>query len=333
MLRNLIFDWFGTLAENFSPILDATHRSFHFGKPELELEESRARNSFAAGPSPEGFFPDRVRAEVDALYDRDFLERAQAVALRPHAREFLGFCRRKRRRLFLLSAMNAAQLAEQTARLGVAHFFEGMSDGPLIAPLLAAHDLAPAETAVIGDTVLAIESARRAGVMAIATLTGSESREQLGGARPDVTVRDLGDLQKLMELLPASDEILIEELEFFARVGVPEEERAQPQRLLASLRFESRDNFRKLGDELGKTVDYAAVCAEVQSFVRERTDRLIETLADALASHLIAAFGLARIEVELRKFVLPETKFVAVRVARQAELSAFLPQHRSRTSE
>jgi hypothetical protein len=32
---------------------------------------------------------------------------------------------------------------------------------------------------------------------------------------------------------------------------------------------------------------------------------------------LLRRFGLARVELELRKFVLPETRYVAVRVVRQ----------------
>jgi len=43
---------------------------------------------------------------------------------------------------------------------------------------------------------------------------------------------------------------------------------------------------------------------------------LIETLAHEMAEHLLWRFGLARVELELRKFVLPETRYVAVRVVR-----------------
>ncbi len=114
-----------------------------------------------------------------------------------------------------------------------------------------------------------------------------------------------------------NDEIRIEELELMARIGVPDEERAQPQRLTVSVILQPRAGFRALQDDLRRTVDYAAVCAELEAFVSGRTDKLLETLADAMATYLLRRFELARVELEIRKFILPQTRYVAVRVARQ----------------
>ena len=115
----------------------------------------------------------------------------------------------------------------------------------------------------------------------------------------------------------ANDQILIEELELTARIGVPDEERAQSQRLTVSLVLEPETDFRDLVDELARTIDYAAVCAEIQASSPTRQDKLIETLAHEMAEHLLAKFALRRVELELRKFILPETRFVAVRIARE----------------
>ena len=88
--------------------------------------------------------------------------------------------------------------------------------------MLIYNDLAATETASVGDTLDDIETAREGGVMSIVTLTGVDSPEKLCGANPDVTVRDLGELQRLLELAPPNDEIRIEALELMARVGVPD---------------------------------------------------------------------------------------------------------------
>jgi dihydroneopterin aldolase len=112
------------------------------------------------------------------------------------------------------------------------------------------------------------------------------------------------------------DAIRIEQLEVFARIGVPDDERAHPQRLTVSMTFWPTEQGRELGDDLGRTVDYAAVCAETKKFVDTRSDRLIETLADGLATHLLAIFEIRRITLELRKFILPQVEFVSVTVTR-----------------
>ncbi len=115
---------------------------------------------------------------------------------------------------------------------------------------------------------------------------------------------------------PQPDLIEIKELEISARVGVPDQERATAQRLTVSVLLQPRRSFAEMGDDLAQTIDYAAVCDALQQFVQDREVRLIETLADAMATHLLAQFPIARVELELRKFILPQTKYVAVRVLR-----------------
>jgi dihydroneopterin aldolase len=119
-----------------------------------------------------------------------------------------------------------------------------------------------------------------------------------------------------MDTENGGDAIRIEQLEVFARIGVPDDERSRPQRLTVSMTFWPVAQSSELGDDLDRTVDYAAVCAETKKFVDTRSDRLIETLADALASHLLGAFEIRRITLELRKFILPDVEFVSVTVTR-----------------
>ena len=114
------------------------------------------------------------------------------------------------------------------------------------------------------------------------------------------------------------DQVCVEQLEVSARVGVTEPERAQPQRLSVSLAMYPRRPLVDLGDDIRNTIDYSEVCTETREFVRNRTDKLIETLADRLAEHLLQRFAIKRITIEIRKFVVPDAKFVAVTLTRVA---------------
>jgi FolB domain-containing protein len=111
-------------------------------------------------------------------------------------------------------------------------------------------------------------------------------------------------------------EIHISHLELMACIGVPDQERENPQRLTMSFTIWPMLDGTHLEDDISRTVNYAAVCAETKKFVQGRCDRLIETLADAVARHLLEAFEIRRITVELRKFILPEVEFVSVTVTR-----------------
>ncbi len=113
------------------------------------------------------------------------------------------------------------------------------------------------------------------------------------------------------------DVIRIEQIEVLAHIGVPEDERSQPQRLTISVAFWPRHSGAELNDDIARAVNYVDVCAEVRNLVQKRRDRLIETLADVLANHLLATFPIDRVVVEIRKFILPEVKFVSVRVTRE----------------
>ena len=113
------------------------------------------------------------------------------------------------------------------------------------------------------------------------------------------------------------DQIHIEQLEVFAHIGVPDEERASAQKLTFNITLWPTRRMDDLGDKIGRAVNYAAVCAEVKTFVSQRRDKLIETLADALAFHLLERFEIRRITIELRKYILPEVEFVSVTVTRE----------------
>ena len=114
-----------------------------------------------------------------------------------------------------------------------------------------------------------------------------------------------------------TDQIHIEQLEVFAHIGVPDDERASAQRLTLNMTLWPTGGVGNLDDQIAGTVDYAVVCKETKSFVDARSDRLIETLADALANHLLQLFEIQKITVELRKYILPEVEFVSVVVTRE----------------
>ena len=114
------------------------------------------------------------------------------------------------------------------------------------------------------------------------------------------------------------DEIHIEQLDVFTCVGVPEEERAKPQRLTVSISLWPYQQSSDLADHIERTVDYSAVAEATKNFVRDQSVSLIETLAERLASHLLKSFPIRKVTIELRKFALQDAKYVSVTITRSA---------------
>jgi dihydroneopterin aldolase len=116
----------------------------------------------------------------------------------------------------------------------------------------------------------------------------------------------------------SSDQIHIEQLEVFARVGVPEQERATPQRLTVSISFWPYHEAGELADKIDNAVNYSAVAEETKNFVRDQSVNLIETLGDRIAIHLLKHFRMQKVTVELRKFPFEDAKYVSLTVTRDA---------------
>jgi dihydroneopterin aldolase len=102
-----------------------------------------------------------------------------------------------------------------------------------------------------------------------------------------------------------------------ARVGVPDEELAEPQTLRLNVTLVPQTAFEDLGDDITATADYDAAARRIAAVAAERPRRLIETLAADLVAMLLAEFPLIAAEVEIRKFILPQTDYVAVRCRRE----------------
>jgi 7,8-dihydroneopterin aldolase/epimerase/oxygenase len=113
------------------------------------------------------------------------------------------------------------------------------------------------------------------------------------------------------------DRIHIEQLEVHGRVGVPDTERSQPQRLRLNMTLWPKTADPR--DNIANTVSYSAVAEFVREFVSGNDYRLIETLADETAAHLLAKFSLRKVNVEVRKFVLPDAHYVSVTAVRERE--------------
>jgi dihydroneopterin aldolase len=92
------------------------------------------------------------------------------------------------------------------------------------------------------------------------------------------------------------DRIFIEGLAVEAIIGVYDWERGTPQPLLISVSLVCDVDA---GDEIGGTIDYAAVVEVLKTFVTQRRDVLLEALAEACVAMLHSQFPKAR-AIELR---------------------------------
>ena len=114
--------------------------------------------------------------------------------------------------------------------------------------------------------------------------------------------------------------IEIVDLEVKSKIGVPEKERESFQKLFVCILFQIDGGFRELDDQLDKTIDYGAVAAEVVRIAEDNRAQLLETLVSEIADTLMARFRMRHLEVELKKFILPNARYVSVKSIRTRRL-------------
>jgi FolB domain-containing protein len=135
-----------------------------------------------------------------------------------------------------------------------------------------------------------------------------------------VVVSSLDALRKLLQdprqMNAGPDCIRINGLEVQSRIGVPEEERAKPQKLVIDVAMES--DFRGMADDIARTTDYAVVAVWLGEECGRREWRLLETLAEDLAAGLLKKFPrVGSVTLQIRTFVLPHTRDVSVTLRRE----------------
>jgi FolB domain-containing protein len=114
--------------------------------------------------------------------------------------------------------------------------------------------------------------------------------------------------------------ITITDLEVFYCVGVPDEERARPQRLLLTVEMEFDFSAAAKSDSIADTIDYFAVSQRLLKFGEGKNWKLIEKLAADICEMILAYFGPRIVSVEIKKFPIPQARYVSVTVTRGSGL-------------
>ena len=205
VIRNIIFDWSGTLVDDLPAVWEASnHVLRQAGVAEMPLDQFRAEFCLPYQTFYDRYVPHVPLDQLEKWFHGHFEHAQESVVALPHAREFLIFCRERQLRTFLLSTVPEAYFAVQQLKTGLGEFLDrpylGVWDKrKKIHHILSENELAPCETIFIGDMQHDIETARHGGIGSCAVLTGYNGVEQLRAAGPDLIVEHLGELRQLLE--------------------------------------------------------------------------------------------------------------------------------------
>ena len=205
MIRNVIFDWSGTLVDDLPAVWKATNYVFRrAGLAEMTLDRFRAEFCLPFKRFYDRYTPHIALPLLEEWFHGHFMQVQDSVCELPHAREFLTYCRQNGARTFVLSTVRRDHFTRQAAAIGFEQFFDRNYLGVLdkrakIIEVLAENKLEPMETLFIGDMQHDIETARHGGILSCAVLTGYNQLDQLRASEPDLIVEHLGELRGFLE--------------------------------------------------------------------------------------------------------------------------------------
>ena len=99
MIRNIIFDWSGTLVDDLPAVWKATNFVLHQAdRPELSLDEFRAEFSLPFTNFYDRHTPHVPLTQLENWFHSSYRQAQDSVGELPYARDFLVFCRARKLR-------------------------------------------------------------------------------------------------------------------------------------------------------------------------------------------------------------------------------------------
>jgi len=113
-----------------------------------------------------------------------------------------------------------------------------------------------------------------------------------------------------------ADRLVISDLAVQCRLGVDDWEQEKPQAIWIDLELAIDAARAARRDDVREAVDYARLVASVKQLAQSRPFRLVETLAESIASLVLDECGVARVRVRVKKRALPEIGYAAIEIER-----------------
>ena len=112
------------------------------------------------------------------------------------------------------------------------------------------------------------------------------------------------------------DRLIIQDLAAECRLGLHEWEQEKPQPIWIDLELTVDAARAARRDSVEDTIDYARLVTAVKTLAQRQSFRLLETLADSIASLILQEFDTTQVRVRVKKRALPAVDYAAVEVER-----------------
>ncbi len=204
MLSNFIFDWSGTLSDDFDMVWKATAEVVRRldGGHVLSEEEYRDHFELPYMNFYRNYGLGCTKAEVDALFFEAVEKNGIFPTPLPRSRELLEGLRAADKKAYLFSAHPVHLVRREIADFGFQELFKavvaGVEDKVVsLKGFVNENALNPHSTAYVGDLVHDVQAAKAAGIQSVAVLSRYQRRDALLASKPDYVAQSLAEILSL----------------------------------------------------------------------------------------------------------------------------------------
>ena len=115
-----------------------------------------------------------------------------------------------------------------------------------------------------------------------------------------------------------NDRLILHHIKTQCRLGVSEWEQENPQTVWIDLELDIDAKAAAATDAIEKSVDYAQVVLMINEITGAKPYKLIETLAEVIASSILERFSTKTVKARVQKRALPGLDHAAVEIIRSS---------------
>jgi phosphoglycolate phosphatase len=204
MIKNILFDWSGTLMDDLTTTYKATVYIFEKlgGKP-MSFKEYRKSFFLPYMNFWKQHFPDCTKEQINQLF-REGLDASGDTGLYPGVKDMLKRLHDKGIKMGVISSGPQEKIIADAKRYSVFDYFQEINGtiadkAEVITDILQRNNFKPEETMYVGDMPHDIEAGKKGGVVSIGICWGHKSKEMLEAANPDHLISDITELEKLID--------------------------------------------------------------------------------------------------------------------------------------
>jgi len=203
MIKNIIFDWSGTLADDLITTYKATMHIFEkLGGKSMPLEEYGKEFFLPYMSFFKKYFPNSTAEQIRELFQEGIQTVGDAEPY-PGVRDVLKRLYDRGIKMTIMSASTKERIITDAKRYGIFDCFQEINGDifdktEAIVDILQKNGFKPKETMCVGDMPHDIDAGKKAGAISVGISWSHKSKEMLKTSNPDHLISNIAELEQLL---------------------------------------------------------------------------------------------------------------------------------------